>query len=464
MCNYEKAMSAVAWGPYQKRLTIVAGFINASDSIAVTAMSFVIPNAGITLSMSAKEKGWLMSVVFIGMMVGGLLWGSAGDSYGRRRCLMFSLSTNGLASVVSSVAPSFSALMLFQFVSGVGVGGTIPLVFTFFSECLPIAKRGQYVVILASFWMVGSIFVATLAWFVIPMNSVFFTIGGMDYTSWRMFLLLTGTPSLLCAISLRMFYESPRYYYNNGYRAASFNILSGIHEYNTGEYLPDDIRNVVMSGYKGVSDQETAPLLNTPVYRTPVGTTHVAGLEMETRNGWFLYRRLLSPPLRRTTLQLSLLWATLSYGYYGLTSWMPEYFKLRFAEHEIHSSLSIYQSTFIVAIAQLPANLLSAYSVDWIGRESSEAIVTMSAIFSGVSVAGWNSLDIISSENFPTDVRSTGFGLLTVVGRISSIIATATFGQLVYTNPAYPILLTAVFLLIGCVTAIRIPEVKRGTL
>ncbi|KNC78915.1 hypothetical protein SARC_08670 [Sphaeroforma arctica JP610] len=59
--RYERVMSSVAWGPYHKMLTIVCGCINASDSVAVTSLSFVIPNASATLNISDEEKGLLMS-------------------------------------------------------------------------------------------------------------------------------------------------------------------------------------------------------------------------------------------------------------------------------------------------------------------------------------------------------------------------------------------------------------------
>ncbi len=44
------------------------------------------------------------------------------------------------------------------------VGGSIPVIFTFYSEVLPKEYRGKYMVILAAFWMIGSIVIASLAW------------------------------------------------------------------------------------------------------------------------------------------------------------------------------------------------------------------------------------------------------------------------------------------------------------
>ncbi len=74
-------------------------------------------------------------------------------------------------------------------------------------------------------------------------------------------------------------------------------------------------------------------------------------------------------------------------------------------------------------------------------------------VFNAISVGGWNSLDAISAELYPTSVRdgmcpqcgfinrcystlacsqvrSTGFGLLQSAGRLSSLATTYTAGEL----------------------------------
>ena len=48
------------------------------------------------------------------------------------------------------------------------VGGSIPLVWTYFAEFQPAARRGGALSVLATFWMVGNVVVAGLAWAIIP--------------------------------------------------------------------------------------------------------------------------------------------------------------------------------------------------------------------------------------------------------------------------------------------------------
>jgi hypothetical protein len=220
------------------------------------------------------------------LAAGGYAWGAFADAFGRRRCLMVSLAVNSIFGVLSAFARGYYSLLLFRFLSGLGVGGSIPVVFTYFCEFLPSAKRGSFMVILAryacmgrrrtampistpaavmfgsdkdmafllsaghprtlpfslsvvanmvagalccrmtdgsarmpchampcsnaaythacSFWMVGSIFVAGLAWAIIPQDRVYFEYLGTPFTSWRMFMALAAVPSGLCVFGMSM--------------------------------------------------------------------------------------------------------------------------------------------------------------------------------------------------------------------------------------------------------------------
>ena len=71
------------------------------------------------------------------------------------------------------------------FFSGVGVGGSIPVVWTYFAEFQPSNKRGAALSILASFWMVGNLTVAGLAWAIIPHQVGWDDPDGFKYNSWR---------------------------------------------------------------------------------------------------------------------------------------------------------------------------------------------------------------------------------------------------------------------------------------
>ena len=56
----------------------------------------------------------------IGMMVGGYMWGTLADVFGRRAVLLWSLTVNGLGGLASTFAQNYPLFMFLRFVSGVG--------------------------------------------------------------------------------------------------------------------------------------------------------------------------------------------------------------------------------------------------------------------------------------------------------------------------------------------------------
>lgn len=55
-----------------------------------------------------------------GMMIGGYIWGSMADKWGRRNILMWSLLVNGIGNLASSVSQVFWLFLICRFVSGIG--------------------------------------------------------------------------------------------------------------------------------------------------------------------------------------------------------------------------------------------------------------------------------------------------------------------------------------------------------
>lgn len=112
----------------------------------------------------------------------------------------------------------------------------------------------------------------------------------------------------------------------------------------------------------------------------------------------------------------------------------------------------------------------------------------LSCIFSSVSVICWNSLDVLGTELYPTQLRytyltvahrfwwicldglhivfcrSSALGFFTGVGRVAAITANIVFGKLVDTNCAVPVLLVSVLLLTGGLVALLLPQTKQTEL
>ena len=119
--------------------------------------------------MSYEMKGWISSVLFIGaipshtyrlfiylcsrhdrpfiaiagMLAGGYIWGTLGDIYGRRRVLMSALMLTALAGIVASFSQEYVMFLIARLVGGLGIGGTVPVVWSYFAEFQPCSSRGR---------------------------------------------------------------------------------------------------------------------------------------------------------------------------------------------------------------------------------------------------------------------------------------------------------------------------------
>lgn len=87
---------------------------------------------------------------------------------------------------------------------------------------------------MAAFWTLGNLFVAGLAWLIIPTNI------GVDqehfkYNSWRIFLLICALPSFIVAALLFFLPESPKFLLSRGRTEEAIEIFKQIYSINTGK-------------------------------------------------------------------------------------------------------------------------------------------------------------------------------------------------------------------------------------
>ena len=86
------------------------------------------------LGLTSADKGVISAVMFLGMLVGGYIWGSLGDMYGRRKTLIVAMVVNFACGLASSFAGTKNSFVVWRFLSGLGVGGSIPLVWDGFTS------------------------------------------------------------------------------------------------------------------------------------------------------------------------------------------------------------------------------------------------------------------------------------------------------------------------------------------
>ncbi|XP_075924017.1 synaptic vesicle glycoprotein 2B-like isoform X2 [Petromyzon marinus] len=315
-CSHEEALEHTGFGRFHAWLLVACGWANASDAVEILCVSFLLPTARCDLHLSTADMGWLTACMFIGMMMGGCVWGALADSSGRRKVLVYSLAVNGIFSALSSLAPSFLLFLLMRLGSGLGVGGSLPVIFSYFSEFQPRRWRGAMVSALATFWMGGNILAAGLAWLIIPLPA-------LGVWSWRVFVAVCSVPSLTSSVAFACCLpESPKFLMQTGQEEAALAVFRRIFTHNHRS-MPGARRAFPVSRLEvSVSDRHAVSI--------PLGI--LAQVVYYSRMMVGRLRKMFCGSLGRSSWALSSIFFSISFGYYGLWMWLPELFR-RSEEH-----------------------------------------------------------------------------------------------------------------------------------
>ncbi|GAB1605772.1 vesicle glycoprotein 2C-like isoform X2 [Argonauta hians] len=481
---YEDALEMTGYGKFHYMLLFICGWAVSSDAVEIISLSYVLPSVTCDFSISEYYVAILNTSMFVGMLIGGYFWGILADEIGRRKALLCSLTINGVAGLVSSFAQEYWLFTSMRLVSGIGVGGSFPVVFSYFIEFQPKKRRGSMVSMLAAFWMSGTIIAAGLAWLIIPYLNIDIHLQNMVYNNWRFYLSVCVVPSLTSVLFFIFLPESPKFLLSIGNECESLSVLKLIHKLNHWRAHSYKFQVISLSSLNEGRRNMVKSTIRGKVQRT-------------LKNTISLFKR----PLLYNSLALMSVSFTLSFGYYGLSMWFPSMFdkmeknggsvcspvEVKPANDTSHSNnktcqqpdVDIYFDGFLTAASNMPGNILSVLIVDRIGRTFLLVIsmvtsgvsvfliwfvktklqsLVLSCFFGGISVVGWNSLDIISGEIYPTHLRSTGLGVQTTVLRIGAIIGNFVFGILINAQCAIPMLLTSGLLIFGGLLGMKLPD------
>ncbi|MGO4674266.1 MFS transporter [Bosea sp. 2YAB26] len=426
----ESVLSTAGTGPFQRRLLGIFGLVWAADAMQVLAVGFTAASIAATFGLSVPQALQTGTLFFLGMLIGAALFGRLADRYGRRRVLLITVACDAVFGLLSVFAPSFAALLALRFLTGIAVGGTLPVDYAMMAEFLPPKNRGRWLVMLEGFWAVGTIAVALAAWAA--------SIAGIA-DAWRWIFAATALPALI-GIWLRFWVpESPLYLLKEG-RA-------------------DDAKRVLnqMLRTNGKAELSSDSAITLPPAATSSG--------------------LLAPDLRRRTLLILGIWFLVSVSYYGVFTWMPA--KLA---GEGFGFVRGYGFLVIVALAQLPGYALAAYGVETWGRRptligflllsaagcalfvgaGSATVIGASILLMSFALLGtWGALYAFTPELYPTELRGTGMGVAGAMARLGGLLAPSAVALVIAQSFATAIALFAALLLVAAVAAFLIDAETR---
>lgn len=504
--DFERAIELAGYGRFHYLLLGICGLVSTSEEMDVISMSFILPSAQCDLELTTHSKGWLNCIIFIGMMIGAYAWGSVADTLGRKRVLIAISVVNALAIVASSFSQSYELFMFFRFMNGAALGGSGPVIWSYFAEFQPKKNRGAMLSFMAAFWTLGNLFVAGLAWIIIP-SEIGGETNGFVYNSWRIFLLVMSIPSFIVALLLLLLPESPKFLISRGRHDDALEVFRGIYLMNTGrskELYP--VKQLYIDGpTHNVNVKEKKDQIEV---KEKSKTSRMLSDIIEHSKELFV------PPILKFTAISITINFTFHIGYYGLMMWFPEMFN-RFdewsrdnnnAEADIcqvtayvtqqgthsqdgvcdaHIHSDVFMESLITVAAAIPSNIIAVVGMDRLGRKFFLVFATfsaglcsagmyfvynkinnliVSAVFSSVISCGNASLDCLVTEVFPTNLRATGVAISMVAARLGGIIGNVVIAALLDTYCPAPTFIVAVLLAGGGLMCLFLPNTTRQAL
>lgn len=117
------------------------------DGYDIASVAFIAPELVKQWHIERAALAPVLSVGFIGLLLGGPILGYLGDRYGRKRAILAGMVLFGGFSLLSMLASSLDQLVGLRFITGIGLGGVIPNVIALTAEFAPKRLRGRFVII-----------------------------------------------------------------------------------------------------------------------------------------------------------------------------------------------------------------------------------------------------------------------------------------------------------------------------
>lgn len=112
---------------------------------------------GLSPTAVDKEGEIIIGVQMIGLLIGGIIWGIAGDKKGRLNVLFGSIILYSLANVVNGFVHTVPQYMLARFVAGIGLAGELGGGITLVAELLKKEHRGLGTSLVAGVGLTGAV-------------------------------------------------------------------------------------------------------------------------------------------------------------------------------------------------------------------------------------------------------------------------------------------------------------------
>lgn len=427
--NIASRLERLPLSRWQVKIRLLIGTGTFFDAFDALAIAQVLPVLTPLWGLTGTQIAALISIGYLGQLIGALLISSVAERFGRTRAMALAIGVFSLFSVLCALSTGFWMLLLMRFLQGIGLGGQVPIGAVYINEITKAKGRGRFVLLFELIFSVGVVLCAVVGRFVVPAFG------------WQGMFLVGALPVLLIVPILRLVPESPRWLASRG------------REQEADVQMVRIERAVVRTG-------------------KTLGEPEPLGIGIREARGRL--RELLGRDYRRRTLTVWVIWFATYIVYYGIGTWLPSLYRG-------HFGLPLETSLNFALIGNLGAFLgaaICAFTIDLLGRRRIFILsLAGSAVMMGVlAVLGaqepWQvlvfgslaylaagaasiGLYLYTPEIYPTRIRAVGVGAATSWLRIASMIGPVMVGSLVTSGLG---LVCGIFAVIAAVAAVVVAK------
>ncbi len=189
-----------AWSGYQKWLVFLTALTIVFDGFDNQLLGVALPTIMKEWGVTRGAFAPVVSLGYLGMMIGGTAAGVAGDRFGRRTALLACMLIFGVTTMAVAAIDSVAWLAALRLLAGIGLGGAMPNAAALVAEYVPRRQRP---------------FAVTLAIVCVPVGAALAgvaAIAALPAVGWRGMFVIGGLVPIVGAAALfTVLPESPRY-------------------------------------------------------------------------------------------------------------------------------------------------------------------------------------------------------------------------------------------------------------
>lgn len=352
------------------------------------------------LGMTPSQLGLFFSSGLFGLMAGAIGIAPLADRIGRRPVLIFCVAGFGLASFGAALSTTIYALDSFRFLSGLGIGGAMANAMALTAEYSPLKRRSSLIALVLIGFISGAIAIGVIAAEVVPV------------WGWQTVFYIDGLAPLLLL---------PILYYA----------------------LPESLRFMVLQKRPLESIGGILRRID-PTLRLDAGTRLV--VEEPPASGVSVLALFRDGRARTTVLIWAIYFMSLL-NLYLFASWLTVHMTsagIALATaifiHSLFQVGGVFGSVFGWMFDRAGASraIFAAYGVGAIAiaciglAGANTTLLTLSVLAAGFGIIGGQTCaNALAATSYPTQIRSTGIGWATGIGRAGSILGPGLAGILV---------------------------------